>query len=49
MNNSSFEGANDLIILVNADDEQIGIENKFSVHQLGLLHRAFSVFVFNSF
>ena len=48
MNNSSFEGANDLIILVNADDEQIGIENKFSVHQLGLLHRAFSVFVFNS-
>ena len=48
MNNSSFEGANDLIILVNADDEQIVIENKFSVHQLGLLHRAFSVFVFNS-
>jgi isopentenyl-diphosphate delta-isomerase len=48
MNNSSFEGANDLIILVNEDDEQVGIQDKFSVHQLGLLHRAFSVFVFNS-
>jgi len=48
MSNNSFEGANDLIILVNEDDEQIGIQDKFSVHQLGLLHRAFSVFVFNS-
>lgn len=48
MDNSSFEGANDLIILVNEDDEQVGIQDKFSVHQLGLLHRAFSVFVFNS-
>jgi isopentenyl-diphosphate delta-isomerase len=48
MNSISFEGANDLIILVNDNDEEVGIKDKVSVHQLGLLHRAFSVFVFNS-
>ncbi len=34
------------IILVNENDQQIGIEEKLLVHQKGLLHRAFSVFIF---
>ena len=35
------------VILVNLDDEQIGVMEKMEAHQLGLLHRAFSVFLFN--
>jgi isopentenyl-diphosphate delta-isomerase len=35
------------VILVNADDEEIGTEEKLRAHQLQLLHRAFSVFVVN--
>jgi isopentenyl-diphosphate Delta-isomerase len=37
-----------MIALVNENDEITGYENKLVVHQLGLLHRAFSVFIFNS-
>jgi isopentenyl-diphosphate Delta-isomerase len=36
------------VILVNEADEQIGTMEKMEAHQKGLLHRAFSVFVFNS-
>lgn len=36
-----------MIILVDENDNQIGTEEKLIVHQKGLLHRAFSVFVFN--
>jgi isopentenyl-diphosphate delta-isomerase len=35
------------VILVNEHDEQIGIMEKLEAHQKGMLHRAFSVFVFN--
>lgn len=35
------------IALVNKDDEIIGFEDKLEVHKLGLLHRAFSILVFN--
>ncbi len=38
----------DYLILVNEDDKQWGKLEKSMVHQLGLLHRAFSVFIFNS-
>jgi len=38
---------NDHVILVNEKDEPIGSMDKLEVHQKGLLHRAFSVFVFN--
>jgi len=38
---------NQLIALVDTDDNIIGYENKDTVHQKGLLHRAFSVFIFN--
>ncbi|MEO8765770.1 MAG: isopentenyl-diphosphate Delta-isomerase [Ginsengibacter sp.] len=36
------------MILVNGRDEQIGTMEKMEAHQKGLLHRAFSVFIFNS-
>jgi isopentenyl-diphosphate delta-isomerase len=36
------------VILVDEKDNPIGTEEKLAAHQKGLLHRAFSVFVFNS-
>src|SRR5437660_813812 len=36
------------VILVNEKDEMIGIEEKITAHSVGALHRAFSIFVFNS-
>ena len=36
------------VILVNDDDFEIGCEEKFTAHKKGALHRAFSIFVFNS-
>lgn len=35
------------VILVNALDEQIGLMEKMEAHQKAVLHRAFSVFIFN--
>jgi len=35
------------VILVNERDEQIGLMPKMEAHEKALLHRAFSVFVFN--
>ena len=36
------------IILVNEKDEPLGTMEKMEVHRKGLLHRAFSVFIFDS-
>jgi isopentenyl-diphosphate Delta-isomerase len=36
------------VILVNEKDEEKGVAEKMEAHRKGLLHRAFSVFVFNS-
>ena len=36
------------VILVNTDDEAIGVMDKMQAHITGALHRAFSVFVFNN-
>ena len=36
------------VILVNEQDEQIGLMPKMEAHQKAVLHRAFSVFVFNT-
>mgnify|MGYP000850939622 CR=1 FL=1 len=36
------------VILVNENDEQIGLMPKMEAHEKAVLHRAFSVFVFNS-
>lgn len=38
---------NNYLILVDENDKQWGKLEKLLVHQLGLLHRAFSVFIFN--
>lgn len=35
------------VVLVDRDDKQLGLEEKIRAHELGLLHRAFSVFVFD--
>lgn len=37
----------DLVVLVNEKDEQIGSIGKLEAHQKGLLHRAFSIIVWN--
>jgi isopentenyl-diphosphate delta-isomerase len=37
-----------MIVLVDEADNEVGLMEKMEVHQKGLLHRAFSVFVFNS-
>ena len=36
------------VIIVNEDDQQIAVMEKLKAHQEGRLHRAFSVFIFNS-
>jgi isopentenyl-diphosphate delta-isomerase len=36
------------VVLVNEQDEAIGVEDKTRAHLLGVLHRAFSVFVINA-
>ena len=37
----------ELVILVNENDQQIGLMPKMEAHEKAVLHRAFSVFVFN--
>lgn len=37
----------EILILVDENDVQTGLAEKMEVHEKGLLHRAFSVFVFN--
>lgn len=36
------------VILVNDQDQEIGTEEKMEAHRKGLLHRAFSIFIYNS-
>lgn len=36
------------VILVDVNDRQTGVMEKMEAHEKGLLHRAFSVFIFNS-
>ena len=35
------------VILVNENDEAVGTMEKIAAHRKALLHRAFSVFIFN--
>jgi isopentenyl-diphosphate Delta-isomerase len=39
---------NNEVIVVNSKDEPIGTMDKMEVHQKGILHRAFSVFILNN-
>jgi len=43
-----YSSKNGWVVLVNEDDKVTGVMEKLMAHQLGKLHRAFSVFVFNS-
>ena len=36
------------VILVNENDQKIGLKPKLEAHEKAVLHRAFSVFVLNS-
>ena len=38
----------DRVVLVDADDEEVGTMSKTRAHEEGRLHRAFSIFIFNS-
>lgn len=40
--------AQEYVILVDESDNEIGVMEKLQAHQEGLLHRAFSIFIFNS-
>jgi len=42
------DSAKEMVILVDPLDNAIGSMEKMEVHEKGLLHRAFSVFIFNS-
>src|SRR5690349_14895278 len=35
------------VVLVNEQDQELGTMEKMEAHRLGVLHRAFSVFIFN--
>jgi isopentenyl-diphosphate delta-isomerase len=39
---------NENVVLVDKNDQQIGVIEKIAAHKEGILHRAFSVFIFNS-
>ena len=36
------------VILVNSEDEYVGTMEKMEAHRRGILHRAFSIFIFNA-
>ena len=38
---------NNKVILVDLDNNKVGIEDKIEAHKKSLLHRAFSIFIFN--
>jgi isopentenyl-diphosphate delta-isomerase len=42
-------GSNERVILVDQQDQEIGVEEKIQAHLTGKLHRAFSIFVVNSY
>lgn len=43
-----MDNTNKKIALVDVEDNIIGYADKIEVHQQGLLHRAFSIFIFNN-
>ncbi len=46
--NEKDKTSDELMILVDSNDVEIGLLDKTTVHKMGVLHRAFSVFLFNS-
>jgi len=47
INDNQTEITDELLILVDSDDIEIGLMDKVLVHKTGVLHRAFSVFIFD--
>lgn len=47
INSTALDSTMEHVILVNTQDEAIGTMEKMEAHEKALLHRAFSVFVFN--
>lgn len=45
---SESKSMDEMVILVDQHDRQIGVEEKLKAHREGKLHRAFSIFVFNA-
>ena len=39
--------AEEKVVLVDKNDNQIGLMPKMEAHEKGILHRAFSIFIFN--
>ena len=39
---------NEMVVLVNPQDQEMGLMEKMEAHRTGALHRAFSFFIFNS-
>ena len=46
-NNPTFVVMEEMVVLVNPEDQVVGLMEKQQAHIAGLLHRAFSVFIFN--
>ncbi len=42
------DNSEDLVVLVNDLDQEVGTMDKLAAHTSGIMHRAFSVFIFNS-
>lgn len=42
------DNTDDQVVLVNERDQEVGTMDKLAAHTSGMLHRAFSVFIFNS-
>ena len=45
--NPNFVRMEEQVVLVSRNDEVLGVMEKMQAHQNGILHRAFSVFLFN--
>lgn len=48
INQGKYQAVREELILVNEDDQVIGFGEKIETHLIGALHRAFSVYIFNS-
>ena len=48
LNLSFIEQMEEKVVLITQNDEFLGVMNKQEAHEKGVLHRAFSVFLFNA-
>ena len=48
MPNAKTNPVQEMVVLVNPQDQEVGSMEKMEAHRKGVLHRAFSFFIFNS-